>query len=126
MRDIKKTVCYQWFHEVWNKGNKEAIDQLMWEHGNARDLPGGDEQGSEGFKKFYDGFTSQFKDIEIDVLDVVSQDDMECAHTMVKAKHIASGKEVNFGGMCRVRIKDGKIEEAWNNYDFNAMENQLA
>ena len=50
---------------------------------------------------------------------------MESALTDVTAVHIPSGKEVRFSGICTVRIKDGRILEAWNHYDFLGMYQQL-
>ena len=39
---------------------------------------------------------------------------------MVSASH-RPGQPVEFSGMTIVRIKDGKITEAWNEFDFMKM-----
>jgi predicted ester cyclase len=126
MRDITKTLCYRWFHEVWNQKKEQAIDQLLshdcFAHGiNSEDGP----KGIEGFKLFYHDFQSQFENIQINVLDVIAQDDMECAHTEVTAIHEKTGKPVKFSGLCLIKIENGKIAEAWNQYDFLSMHQQL-
>lgn len=126
MRDVKKTLCSRWFQEVWNQNKEQAIDELLtndcYAHGiNAEDGP----KGIEGFKLFYNNFKSQFHDIQINVLDVISQDDMECAHADVTAIHTETGKPVKFSGLCLVRIENGKIAEAWNHFDFLNMYQQL-
>lgn len=126
MRDITKTLCYRWFHEVWNQKKEQAIDQLLsndcFAHGiNSEDGP----KGIEGFKAFYHDFQSQFQNIQINVLDVIAQDDMECAHTEVTAIHEKTGKPVKFSGLCLIKIENGKIAEAWNQYDFLNMHQQL-
>ena len=36
-----------------------------------------------------------------------------------------TGKPVKFSGMVISRWRDGKIAEAWNNFDFHLMELQL-
>lgn len=36
-----------------------------------------------------------------------------------------TNKKVEFTGMCIVRVSDGKIREAWNNFDFMTMYQQL-
>jgi predicted ester cyclase len=41
-------------------------------------------------------------------------------------KPVPTGKAVRFGGMCIVHVKDGKVEESWNNFDFLSMYEQLA
>lgn len=126
MRDVTKSLCFRWFQEVWNQNQEESIDEMLgpdcFAHGiNSDEGP----KGIEGFKQFYHNFKGQFQDIKIDVLDVISQDDMECAHTEVTAIHAETGKRVKFYGLCMVRIEDGKIAEAWNHYDFLNMYQQL-
>ncbi len=126
MRDPKATLLYRWFNEVWNDLNKEAIDKLMQDDGFAHGLVG-DEQpmGKSGFLGFYEWFTGKFKDIHIEVEDVVSENDMECARTKVVAVDRKSNKKVKFFGTCMAKIKDGKIAGAWNHYDFLGMYEQL-
>lgn len=126
MRDVTTTLCHRWFQEVWNNNQEQAIDEMAshdcFAHGiNSADGP----KGIEGFKAFYNNFRDQFHDIHIEVLDVISQDNMECAHTEVTAVHAETGKQVKFSGLCMVRIEDGKIAEAWNHYDFLNMYQQL-
>ncbi|WP_207512420.1 ester cyclase [Longitalea luteola] len=126
MRDVTRSVCFRWFQEVWNQNQEETIDELLdpdcYAHGiNSEDGP----KGIEGFKVFYHNFKGQFQEIKIDVLDVISQDDMECAHVEVSAIHAETGRRVNFSGLALVRIENGKIAEAWNHFDFLNMYQQL-
>ena len=126
MRNSKSTVLYQWFQEVWNEGREESIDKLMTGDANAHGLLAeGQPKGAEGFKIFYRNFKEQFHDIEIDIEDVILQDDMESARTTVTAVDAASRKKVKFTGICMVKVSNGKIAEAWNNYDFLNMYQQL-
>jgi predicted ester cyclase len=126
MQDSKSTVLYQWFQQVWNEGREDAIDKLMTEDANAHGIVAdGQPKGAAGFKIFYKNFREQFHDIEIDIEDIVSQGEMESARTTVKAVDAASGKKVQFTGICMARVEDGKIAEAWNNYDFLSMYQQL-
>ena len=126
MRNKQSTLLYRWFEEVWNQDKEDSIDELMTGDGIAHGLSSEESlTGAPGFKVFYRGFREQFEDIHIDVHDVVSQDDMECGLTEVTAKHRDTGKKVNFSGICMVRVKDGKIAEAWNHYDFLNLNQQL-
>jgi len=50
----------------------------------------------------------------------------------VRAKHeghslgfAATNREVEFTGMTFARVRDGQIVEAWNNFDFMSMFQQL-
>jgi predicted ester cyclase len=126
MRNHKLTVIYNWFDQVWNQIRKEAIDELATPDVIANGLgPEGRLQGIEAFKNFYDEFRSQFKNVNVVVEDVVSQDDMETGLCKVTATDTASGTDVEFSGLCMVRIVDGKIAEAWNQFDFLKMYQQL-
>ncbi len=126
MRDTKSTLINRWFTKVWNEGSVQAIDDLMKDDAIAHGITApGQKPGPEGFKSFFHDFRSQFRNIHIDIQDVITQDDMESARTFVTAEHIPSGKKVEFSGLCMCRIEGGKIAEAWNNYDFLTMHQQL-
>ena len=126
MRNPQSTLLYKWFDEVWNKDNENAIERLMAQDSNAKGILTEDQpKGPEGFKLFFRDFRSQFHDVKIDVEDVICQDDIESARTTVTATHTATGKQVSFSGMCMVKVANNKIAEAWNNYDFLHLYQQL-
>ena len=126
MREAKSTILYKWFNDVWNNDDETAIEKLMTHDSSAQGiLPEEHPKGAEGFKIFFRDFRNQFHNINIAIEDVIAQDDMESARTIVNAIHTATGKNVSFTGICMVRVKDGKIAEAWNNYDFLNMYQQL-
>ena len=126
MRSIQSSLLYQWFNEVWNRGDETAVDRLMTTDSTAHGILNENQpKGVEGFKAFLHDFKTNFHDIHISVDDVIRQDDVESARTTVAAIHTATGKPVTFSGMCMVRIADGKIAEAWNNYDFLHLYEQL-
>lgn len=64
--------------------------------------------------------------------DVIAEGDMVAARCVVRGKHTgdhlglpASNSAVHFTGIAIVRIKDSKIVEAWNNFDFLQMNKQI-
>lgn len=126
MRNIQSTLLYKWFNEVWNQNDEEAIDKLMASDAKAHGiLTDNDPRGAEGFKLFFNDFKKQFHSIKIDVEDVICEDEIESARTTVSAIYTSSGKHVTFSGICMVRVAGGKIAEAWNNYDFLNLYQQL-
>ena len=126
MRDVQTTLLYKWFDEVWNKGDENAIDRLMTHSSSAKGIiPDDQPKGAAGFKVFFNDFRNQFHNIKVDVDDAIAQDDVESARTTVSAIHTATGKNVTFSGMCMIKVADGKIAEAWNNYDFLNLYEQL-
>ena len=125
----------RWFEEVWNGGRAEAIDEMFAEEGVAHGLA--DESGAElrgpaDFRVFHRRFRESFPDIEVVVEDTVSEGDKVAARCTVRGRHSgdslgikATDSPVEFDGICIVRIRDGKIAEAWNNFDFMSMFRQL-
>lgn len=123
---IKKTLMYRWFNGLWNEGKLETIDKLMHTDAVAHGIQFREfSEGTEGIKQFYADFTSKFDDIKVTVDHVISEHDYEAARLQVIAHHKESGKMVSVPGISMCRIKDGKIAEAWNNFDYLAMYQQL-
>ena len=124
----------RWFEEVWNKGRAEAIDEMFAEDGVAHGLAGdaGSLRGPAGFRPFFRSFHDAFPDIRVVVEDVIAEGDKVAALCSVQATHqgdtlgfAATGRPVEIGGMTFLRVRDGKIVEAWNNFDFMSMFQQL-
>jgi steroid delta-isomerase-like uncharacterized protein len=135
MSEENRTLIRRWFEEVWNKGRAEAIDELFADGAVAHGLAGaGGEglRGPEGFRPFFQRFREDFPDIEVVVEDTVAEGDKVAARCSVRGRHqsnklgyAATNQPVDFTGICIVRIADGKIVEAWNNFDFMTMFQQI-
>jgi steroid delta-isomerase-like uncharacterized protein len=135
MTDQYNTIQHRWFEEVWNKGRADIIDEMLDPnviiHGLAD--PGGNEvRGAEAFKAFYESFRGALPDIQVIVEDTVSEGDKIVARCNVKATHTgeglgasATGNTVEFTGMCMTIVKNGKIVESWNCFDFLTMMQQI-
>jgi steroid delta-isomerase-like uncharacterized protein len=135
MSEENKALVRRWFEEVWNRGRAEAIDEMFAEDAVARglaDASGQPLRGPEGFKPFFRQFRDAFPEIEVVVEDTVAEGDKVAARCSVRARHqgdtlgfAATNRPVEFDGITIVRIRDDKIVEAWNNFDFMAMFQQL-
>jgi len=135
MSQENKALLRRWFEEVWNKGRAEAIDEMFAADGIAHGLSDDAEnplKGPAGFKPFHEIFRGAFPDIEVVVEDMLAEGDLVAARCSVRGKHTgdhlgvaATNAPVDFTGMSIVRIKDGKIVEAWNNFDFMKMNKQI-
>ena len=129
------TFMERWFEEVWNKGRESAIDEMAEPNAIAHGLgeDGGDVVGLENFKLFFRRFQAALSDIHVKVEDVVTEGDRTVARVKVTAKHTgeslgipAKGNKVEFSGVSIARLKDGRIAEAWNHFDFPTMYKQMA
>ena len=129
------SVVRRWFEEVWNRGREETIDELFDEEGVAHGLAdeaGSPLRGAAGFKPFFRRFREAFPEMEVVVEDTVAEGDKVAARCSVRGRHRgdslgfkATDSPVEFDGICIVRIRNGKIVEAWNNFDFMSMFQQL-
>lgn len=125
----------RWFEEVWNKGRAEAIDEMFDEEGVAHGLAdetGGPLRGPANFRAFHRKFREAFPGVEVSVEDAISEGDKVAARCTVRGRHegdtlgfAATRRGVEFTGMTFARVRDGKIVEAWNNFDFMTMYRQL-
>lgn len=130
-----ETFMHRWFEEVWNQGREEAIDEMLAEDGivNGLNDPQGNPARSLGeYKTFFRAFRQAFPNIQVTVEDTVTEGDKIAARCTVKALHEGEGiglaptnAAIGFTGMTIVRLKDGKIAEAWNEFDFMKMYQQL-
>jgi steroid delta-isomerase-like uncharacterized protein len=130
-----RALLRRWFEEVWNKGRAAAIDEMLAADAIVHGLSEQAEnplKGAVGFKPFHEIFRGAFPEIEVVVEDVIAEGDKVAARCSVRGKHAgdhlgvaATNAAVQFTGMCIVRIDEGKIVEAWNNFDFMAMNKQI-
>jgi len=130
-----KALMRRWFEEVWNKGRADAISEMLAEdgivHGLSDDV-NAPLKGPDGFLPFHGQFRGAFPDIEVVVEDQIAEGDMVATRCSVRGKHAgdslgfaATQSPVDFTGVAITRIKDAKIIEAWNNFDFMKMYKQL-
>lgn len=126
---------HRWFEEVWNNKSEAAIEEMFAEDGIANglnDADGNPLRGPEGFKVLHRAFLSAYPDLQITVEDTIVEGDKIAARCRVTGKHCGEGigvapcnQQVEFTGMTIVEVKDGKITEAWNNFDFMEMYKQV-
>lgn len=129
------SIMHRWFEEVWNKGRESAIDEMSTDQVSSQGLrshDGKEFQDKEAFRAFYRQMQAGLSDIHIDVQHVVTEGDFCVARCVVTAKHtgeglgkVPKGNPLRFTGMSMARIEDGKIAEAWNNFDFLTMYQQM-
>ena len=135
MAEEYQTVAHRWFEEVWNKGREEAIDEMFAVDGIAHGLldeNGNELRGPQGFKPFFRNFRNAFPNIHVNIEDAVVQGDRIAVRCTVRGTHAGDGigvtatnRPVEFTGISILRIENGKIVEAWNNFDFSTMFKQM-
>jgi predicted ester cyclase len=123
---------HRWFDEVWNAQNEAAVDEMFAEDGIGHGLGGQPIRGPEEFKKFHRAFISAYPDLKVIVEDAIVEGDKIATRCRVTGSHTGHGigvaptnQPVEFTGMVIVRVKDGKIVEAWNEFNFMEMYKQV-
>ena len=135
MSEENKALVRRWFDEVWNKGRAEAIEEMFDEYGIAHGLsddPSNPIRGPKNFKPFHTTFREAFPNMVIVIEDMIAEGDKVAARCSVRGSHegdflgrAATQSPVAFTGIAIVRIDNGKIVEAWNNFDFMTLHKQV-
>jgi steroid delta-isomerase-like uncharacterized protein len=135
MTDNTRTIVHEWFERVWNRGEAQAIDELLAEDARVHGLKGvdgSDVGGRPEFRAMHQAFRDAFPDMHIAVDECLVDGERMAFRCRVQGTHAggglgceASGHPVDFTGMGFVRVRDGHIVEAWNTFDFQAMNEQI-
>jgi predicted ester cyclase len=134
-QEKNKALSRRWFEEVWNKSRNAAIDEMLGPAGVVHGLgeSGQDLPGPAGFRQFYKQFRSGLSDIHVTVDQVIAEGDLTAGRFTARATHAgdglgvkATGRRVTVTGMFMIRWKDGRIVEAWNEFDAAGLMLQIA
>jgi predicted ester cyclase len=125
----------QWFKEVWNEKNEQAIDRLMEPDSVVHGLGGTDGdalRGPDAFKRVFRTFHGALDDINVSVERTLVDGDVSTALCRVRGHHRGdgfgaqpTGREVDFTGIVIARVRDGRLVEGWNSFDFLTMYQQI-
>jgi len=122
-------VVQLWFERVWNQADESAIDELFAPRGIAHGLPGETLRSPKAFKAFARAFRAQVPNVRIKVLRTVTEGELCAAHCLVTGTALgrggARGKKIRFEGVTIVRVANGRIQEAWNTFDFLTFNQQI-
>jgi predicted ester cyclase len=120
-----------WFEEVWNKGRRAAIRELLapgaviYECGEAV-------RGAEGFYPFFDRMQASFSNIHVSIHDAIAEGDVVCLRWSCTMTHTGDGfgvpptnKDVQTTGITIIRSANGKIVAGWQNWDMLGLMQQI-
>lgn len=130
-----ETLLHRWFEEVWNQQNEAAIDEMLADDAKINgfaDETGKTLCGCEAFKGLQRTFLSAYPDLHITIEDYLTDGETIAVRCKVRATHTGDGlgitptnQPIDFTGMGFAKVKDGKIVEAWNEFDFMKMYTQV-
>jgi predicted ester cyclase len=128
-------VVRAWFKEVWDEGREEAIDRLADPDCVIHGLggPGAPPmRGTAPFKELFRTFRQALGDLQIAVDRTVTEGDTCAAYCRVKGQHVGDAlgmpitqRPVEFNGVTITIVRNGRIVEGWNCFDFLSMYQQI-
>ena len=131
MTEQERDLGRRWFDEVWNKGRREAIAEMLTPESIVHE-GGIDTVGIDGFYPYFDRFQSAFSGIRVNIDDTIAQGDKICVRWSFTAKHTGdglgippSGKTIHLTGISILRVANNKLLEGWQNWDMLAMTEQI-
>ncbi len=131
MTELERSLGTRWFEEVWNKGRRAAIAEMLAPDGVLHE-GGTDCVGPEGFYPFFDRLNAAFSEFRVTVHDTIAEGDRVCVRWTCTCKHSggalgmpASDRTVHVTGISIMRIANGRLVEGWQNWDMLGMLEQI-
>ena len=127
-RDLSR----RWFAESWNDRNDQTVDELI--HPDCLGhMESGEVIGAAPFRQVRDAFLAALPDLKIKVEDVVSDGDDVVVRWSGTGTHTGeglglepTGRSVSVKGMTWHRYRDGRMVEAWDSWNQDALFQSLA
>ena len=118
--------------EVLNKGNMQAVDELIAPNFVEHNPFPGQAPGVEGLKQAMAALRQAFPDLHVTVDEMLSDGDKVVIRTTMKGTHKgnfmnipATGKQMSVEGIDILRISNGRAVEHWGVTDNLTMMQQL-
>jgi predicted ester cyclase len=131
MHNRPREVATRWFDEVWNKGRREAIAEMLLPDAILHE-GGKDSRGPEGFYPFFDRLQAACSDIRVKIGQTIVENDLVCVRWLVTMKHTGhglgiapTGKTIEATGISIVRVAGDKLAEGWQNWDMLGLMQQI-
>jgi predicted ester cyclase len=134
MSEASILIATEWFEQVWNQQDEAAIDRLFHPTGKCYGFPDPDTalDGPEAFKVAHRTFVGAFRDIHVEILDIVAEGDhvdirwkATMTHTGDDLGFAATGRSASLSGSSFIIISGNQITEGWNHMDLQAMFEKL-
>ncbi|PRY26503.1 SnoaL-like polyketide cyclase [Aliiruegeria haliotis] len=106
------------YNRVWVDGDMAAAGEFFMPEAEATGLLSDLAVGAEEFHEFVAALLEMLDVHSVNFQKAVEQDDWISAMASFDATVLTTGQSISGSGMVMVRIRDGKIVEAYNCFDF--------
>jgi len=129
-----KALVRREMEELFNHtGNLDAADEIIAPDYVSYEPTSGEVRGIEGAKQFAAAYREAFPDLQNTIEDMVAEGDKVVVRFRARGTHQgeteafgpATGKRMEITGITIKRLSEGKIVEAWTNFDALGMMQQL-
>lgn len=128
----KIDVIERYSEEVMNKGNLDAVDELLADDYVHHTPPPGMEPTREGFKGFVAAAHAGLRDLTLTTDDILVQGDKVVQRWTNTGVHEGefmgvpgTGNEVEFSGISIYTVREGQIIEDWTLFDGLGLMQQI-
>jgi predicted ester cyclase len=129
-----KALVRRWFDEVWNGGSAAAIDALAADdfvlHHSGRP---GQPIDLATYRQLHGALRVALPDFTITIDDCIAEGDRVAARLSQTATHLGaygvlqpSGTRLSWTALVMLRVRDGRLAEAWGEEDWHSVQAWLA
>jgi steroid delta-isomerase-like uncharacterized protein len=130
--DELKTLIREFFRKAYTEGNEQVIDELLAPDVLMHGLGPEPTVGREPFRRWYHAFRGAFTNIHCSVTHVCIEDDLLAVRVLFTGTHSTAslgppptGKLVSVTAVVLCRFEQGKVVEAFNEFDHLSLMQQL-
>jgi predicted ester cyclase len=127
-----KSIARDLFETTWSKGDFENLDEVWDENTSFHFRNNTSVVNVEGLKGIIGYWRSAFPDLKFTVHDLVEENNRVAIRVSFTGTHLGkygeiepTGRRVNVSEMMFLRFENGKVVEAWEDYDEQGMLQQL-
>jgi len=131
MTEQERNMGRHWFDEVWNKGRRDAIAEMLLPDAVLHEA-GIDSVGPEGSFPLFDRLSATFSEIHVAIDDTMADGDKICVRWSFSGKNTGgglgvgpTGKTIHTTGITIMRVSGDKLVEGWQNWDMLGMMEQI-
>ena len=121
----KSELLKEWYDRVWVHGDLEAIDQFFDPDTMAEGIIPEMQVGVDDFRDLVTAFRYHVGDIDVKLPKTVENGDWVAAMLHVHTSRADNGAPIEVTGQVMARFKNDKVVEAYNQFDFISLFEQL-
>lgn len=115
---MAETLMAQWLRRLWRERDASVIDELYHPEGVAHGIHGEPLVGAEAFRAFHRSMLAAFPEIDVRVEEELVRGDRVALRLAAEMTPLGATEPIPVLGAGFATIRDGRITEAHNCWDF--------